>query len=457
MSQLSPPPADAARLADEITLLGAQINAATCRWLGLVAAFDACDGHLHWGQASCADWVAWRCSMSPATAREHVRVARWLAGQPEVRECFARGELSFSKVRALSRLGPLTAPADALAMAREATAAQLERIVAATRRVGRDDAARAQADRHLDLYIDDDGCAVLRARIPGEDGALVLRALEAALERLADGDRDRDGRGVDDVSAETREPQRARNADALVLLADTALAAADAERTGGDRHQVVVHVDVATLAATEAQEAAATDGRAGPHTCRLAEGAAIAAETARRLACDASIVAALERDGATLSVGRKRRSIPPAIRRALRRRDACCAFPGCTRTRWLDAHHIEHWAHGGHTSLDNLVHLCHHHHQLVHEGGWTLARGADGAPVVTSPQGRRLAAAVAPRRGSCDRMLARQQRDGTTPSLPALAEVSRGARFDLGLAVDELLTATAAPPGPPAPPGRATQ
>jgi hypothetical protein len=122
----------------------------------------------------------------------------------------------------------------------------------------------------------------------------------------------------------------------------------------------------------------------------------VAAETIRRLCCDAGIVpTVVDRAGTVLDVGRRTRSIPPAIRRALTLRDAGCRFPGCDRTRWLQAHHVEHWAHGGSTSLDNLALLCHHHHQLVHEGGYTLVPATDGDPdafAALTPDGRRLEA-----------------------------------------------------------------
>ena len=116
----------------------------------------------------------------------------------------------------------------------------------------------------------------------------------------------------------------------------------------------------------------------------------LAPETARRLACDASIVALTERDGRTLDVGRKTRSIPPALRRALAARDRGCRFPGCDRAR-VDAHHIHHWARGGDTRLDNLVHLCRHHHGLVHEGGFAVERRPGGEILFRRPDGRRIA------------------------------------------------------------------
>ncbi len=108
---------------------------------------------------------------------------------------------------------------------------------------------------------------------------------------------------------------------------------------------------------------------------QIENGPVVATEVVRRIACDASLVRILETgDGEPLDVGRKTRVIPPAIHRALRRRDRGCRFPGCVNTRFVDGHHIRHWADGGATRLDNLVLLCRHHHRLLHEGGYYVVK-----------------------------------------------------------------------------------
>ncbi|MGH8175688.1 MAG: DUF222 domain-containing protein, partial [Steroidobacter sp.] len=148
-----------------------------------------------------------------------------------------------------------------------------------------------------------------------------------------------------------------KRADALGVMAEGFLKSGEETMTGGDRCQIVVHVDAETLRES-------TAGR-----CEIEDGPSLAAETVRRLACDASIVAIIENEhGEPLNVGRKTRSIPPALRRALNARDGGCRFPGCTHKLYVDAHHIEHWAHGGETKPSNLVTLCKLHHRKVHEG-----------------------------------------------------------------------------------------
>lgn len=111
---------------------------------------------------------------------------------------------------------------------------------------------------------------------------------------------------------------------------------------------------------------------------------------ARRVSCDASAVGIVERSGEPLAVGRKTRTIPPALRRALRARDGGCRSPGCSARRFVDAHHIQHWAHGGKTELGNLVSVCRHHHRLLHEGGFRVIGHPDGRITFVRPDGREL-------------------------------------------------------------------
>jgi len=123
----------------------------------------------------------------------------------------------------------------------------------------------------------------------------------------------------------------------------------------------------------------------------IEDGQNVSAETSRRLSCDAGVVHWLEnKEGETLSVGRKTRTIPPSIRRALQRRDQGCRFPGCTCDRFVDAHHIRHWADGGETSMNNLLLLCRRHHRMVHEEGFAVISQADGQFYFTDPSGHRM-------------------------------------------------------------------
>jgi len=168
-----------------------------------------------------------------------------------------------------------------------------------------------------------------------------------------------------------------RRADALALVAEGYLKNRSESSHGADRFQVVLHVDAESFEQHSA-------GR-----CHLEEGPSLPIETVRRISCDAGIVPLLEDEqGEPLDVGRKTRSVPPAIRRALNARDAGCCFPGCTYRRFLDAHHIEHWADGGETKLSNLMTLCRWHHRLVHEGKIVIEKNpANGAWRFLRPDG----------------------------------------------------------------------
>src|ERR687892_2652934 len=167
----------------EITSLATQIHAATCRWLGLVAEYDAREGWAQWGSQSCAHWVAWQCGIAPGVAREHVRVARRLVELPLIRAAFAEGELSYSKVRALTRVENIEREQDLLDLARHATASQLERLLRAYRGVVAAEAAASgggRPERWLRIEHGDDGGVLVRGRFPAGEGALVVAALEAA-------------------------------------------------------------------------------------------------------------------------------------------------------------------------------------------------------------------------------------------------------------------------------------
>jgi hypothetical protein len=365
-------------------------------------------------------------------AREKVRVAKALVALPRVSAAMQRGALSYAKVRALTRVATPDNEAQLLDLALAGTAAHVERFVRAWRRVDRAEAARDTARRHqsreLSTWVDDDGMLIVRGRLTPELGAVLQRALDAAADQLSRAAATCPAADhVGSHFAEELTPGQ-RRADALGLLAEVALSADLDRGTAGDRYQVVLHVDVdgAQPADTiRSSVAMKSGGRRQPLTEATSEAAGepgdepgdergfgeetagadpgghavlevgdcatyVSAEMSRRLACDASqVVMRHGRDGSALDVGRKTRTIPPAIRRALATRDRQCQFPGCTARR-CDAHHVIHWAEGGATSLSNLVLLCRRHHTAVHEGGWTVTRTRGSEAVFFRPDGARL-------------------------------------------------------------------
>ena len=395
---LAPSPADDTHaLGESIAVLAARIHAATYELLVLLVEFDAREGW-NTGSLSCAHWLHWRTSIDLGAAREKVRVARALPALPLVSAEMLRGRLSYAKVRALTRVATPDNEHALVDLALSGTAAHVERFVRAWRRVdGVSDSARAESQhlaRSLATWVDDDGMVVVRGRLTPEVGAVVQRALEAAADRLfRDGTKAPTARSL----AEETTPAQ-RRADALGLLAETALSAGLDAGTAGDRYQVVVHVSAETpnLDARGGRENGAAGAR-GDSAIEVDHGALhVSAETSRRIACDASVVRMThDGDGALLDVGRKTRSIPPAIRRALAARDWQCRFPGCSSRR-CDAHHLEHWADGGPTSLDKLVLLCRRHHRAVHEGGFRVSHRSGGEIAFFRPDGEVLPAVPAP-------------------------------------------------------------
>ncbi len=470
--------AQLARLGDRIAELSARIQAATFELLVLIREFDEREG---WdGCLSCAQWLSWRAGLSPGAAREHVRVAGALGKLPKLSDAMRRGKISYSKVCAVTRVATPENEEDLLYVCLAGTAAHVERIARAWRRIDRNveqtEERRRDANRELRTWVDEDGMVVVRGRLTPEVGSVLRRALDAACDQArrapaSDGGREKEAADVSadvsagaerevaeasaDASTGAEEPTLAqRQADAIGTVVEAALAGGLDRGTAGDRYQVVLHVDAEALAeprdvpaGTSGGAASASESRAGggrvpagtPETMCASSGGPgggpsmraetpgragrarerrwrrtsgpcpgaqpptaagrqtvldeaggihVSAETARRLACDAATVTMRHGSGGEiLDVGRRTRTISPALRRALVARDRQCRFPGCGNLR-SDAHHIKHWADGGRTALDNLVLLCRRHHRAVHEEGFRVTIDATGGVQFMGPDGR---------------------------------------------------------------------
>ena len=427
-----PAQADVEALGERIALLSARLAAATYELLVMLRDFDAQAGWNN-GFLSCAHWLNWRTGIDLGAAREKVRVARALPALPLISAAMQRGSVSYAKVRALTRVATPETEQKLLDIALAGTASHVERMVRAWRRVDRviaaEQANARHLSRHLTTWIDDDGMLVLRGRLTPEIGAVLHRALEAAADQLF-----REAKAAPVIGGAAGDVSWGqRRADALGRLAEVALAADLNAGSAGDRYQVVLHSDAT---------AADADGVPFDGALEVDDAAVhVSAETSRRLACDASVVR-LHHDanGNVLDVGRKTRSIPSAIRRALSARDTRCQFPGCSARR-CDAHHIEHWIDGGATSLDNLVLLCRRHHRLVHEGGIMVRRSTDGGVAFFHANGEPLLLAPPLPRWAAENPLApttaRLAAAGVTISSRTLPTWD-GAGLNLGYAIDVL-------------------
>jgi hypothetical protein len=384
-------------LESELRGLSARVAAAMCRFLLAVAEYDRRRGWERWECHDMAGWLSWKCGISPVTARQYSRVSRSLQKLPLLRSRFASGGLSYSQVRAISRVATAATEAALVELAEESTAAQLEQIIRAYRRSSKaadDQGARRHAGRYLRFSYDDDGCLVGTFRLAADSGAALAAALQAAVDRPAVDDADADG---------ARDPHAAAQADALVEMI-TAGHTARLDNHGADdsRYLVTIIAERAALTAEppadggSGSDAVSTAGRTGSALCHIESGPALAGETARRIACDATIVDITESpDGTVLDVGRRTRKINRRLRRALQHRDHHCQYPGCDRRR-VEGHHVQHWIDGGHTNLDNLISLCPRHHHRLHEGGFRIRPNPDGRPEFIHPHGWTITTATAP-------------------------------------------------------------
>ncbi|WP_232794402.1 HNH endonuclease signature motif containing protein [Pseudofrankia saprophytica] len=431
-------------LEGEIVAWAGRLAAATCGWLVMVAAFDRRGGWSGQGFSSCAHWLAWRCGLAARTAREHLSVGHALETLPAMRAAFAAGRLSYSKVRAVTRVAEPDSETAWLNHALCCTAAQLERLAATCERLTGDHAGQ-RAGRRVSWRTGRDGMLRLSAVLPADEGAQLVAAIDAARASLEDTTAPPPPDETDQVPADgevvAAPRDRRLDADALVTLANGFL---DRPAPGLllPSHTVTVHVDADTLLRTgrpcpasphpasansadgdrtnvadapdapdapetpdtdqvfgsgirgAVGEVASLDGPPGARRLSRADvepGIGLPMSALRRLGCDGLLRALLsDAEGNPLHLGRRRRLPNRRLRDAVYARDlGTCQYPGCERTRWLQIHHLTEWsAGGGATDIGNLTILCTGHHHAVHDEGIILERGTEGAVVATLPDGR---------------------------------------------------------------------
>ena len=373
-----------AELGEQIAEHASHLDAATHRLLADLRTFDRAGGWYTQGARSCAEWLSWRLSWDGNTAREHVRVAKRLGNLPLIDEALRRGELSYCKVRAMTRVATSENEALLLEDARYSTGTQLESICrkyAAVRRLQRPTPAEVDERRTISKRDLDDGMVRIDLRLHPDEAVIVWEAL-TRIAREAEGDRH-------------------CRVDALVELAQNVVRG---DRPDRSPMESVVTVGAEVLDGSSADVA---------QVASTADGTCLSVEAARRIACDAGIVKIREdQQGSSLSIGRKTRSIPGSIKRALLKRDRTCRFPGCCNRLYVEGHHIQHWANGGETSLENLVSLCGYHHRFLHELGFRVEHDEHQQPRFYDPVGRLIPEVPA-------------QPTSPDPGLPALHRLNR--------------------------------
>jgi hypothetical protein len=476
-------------LEDEITRTAGHINAMDYYFIKQLAEFDEIEGWVGDGIKSFAHWLNWKCGLGALVAREKVRVARKLRELPLIDEAFRQGEVSYSKVRAMTRVATPANEECLLYIARHGTAQHVAQAVSRYRRCRVHDEQSEgddwKYDKGFSWFQDESGMYVFNGRLPPEEGELVVKAIDKMVDNIKDNIRaEREAAAQEparepttelaenpvespvespvknpangenngeNVSAETfydRKPDLlANSATGLAAVAEYYLHNVASHphapaTANADRYQILVHVN--------ANDAHIDQKIQHGPVCYLDRGRFLAPEVARRLACDASVSTVLEDDhGNVLNVGRKSRTIPRAISIALDTRDQGCRFPSCHQRRHTDAHHIVHWADGGETSLDNLITLCRHHHTTLHNREYEIEK-TDDQVVFRDRLGREIRRALYPQFPDCpDPQQAMAQAEARHRQLglniTAHTAVTRwhGERWDLSEVIRELYEADA--------------
>jgi len=401
---------DADGLAGRICAAAAETARSTSVLLELVGEFDAIGGIKHWiGFKSLAHWLSWSCAMAPGVAREHVRVAKALRRMPTIAGLLRDGRLSYSKVREVTRVVDVVDEARLAQLALTATAGQLAKMISGFR--GADGMrVRQQNKRFLNWHEREDGMIDVRVRLPKDEAAVLLAAIDTARDQFGPAP------PKPDPTGDSCEPAPGvgvySKADALLDVARVFLNTDPQDRSGEDRTLVVVYVSAENLGRVpagiqepavlraEPVEAQSTGGafigdvpagtsQSGEAVCHLKNVGSIEAATAQKLACDNTVLGAVvDKHGAVLALGRTKRLVSTVQRRALMIRDhGMCQYPGCHQTRHLKAHHLIPWILGGRTDLENLILLCQWHHTAVHEGGVSISNQPDGW-LFTKPDGQ---------------------------------------------------------------------
>ena len=350
-----------------------QMNAECYQMLVLVREFDDRFGWKKWSFKNCAEWLAYRSEIGLSAAREKVRTAHALRGLPAISAAFAAGRLSYTKVRALTRVAHKHQEDLLLAYALDTTAENVEERCRQIRNVSPEsvhDSRRVWGRRSLIMWRDQArGTLRLTVEVPIEEGELIARAIDCA---VAAGEVATD---IDPGVVESKAAAwQAQQADALVAVVRSYLDGGNSGEGGStaDHYQVVVHADAKAL-------------RGGTGCSDLP------IETVKRLLCDCSFATVFEdANGNPLDVGRKQRVVSTTLRRALYARDRGCRFPGCHRKRYLAGHHLEHWINGGETKPENLALLCTHHHTLLHQGAFSIVKEADETLRFVTADGRTI-------------------------------------------------------------------
>lgn len=400
----------------EICALAGQIAAASAQYLILVGEFDVRRGWAGWEVRSCAHWLSWRAGVDLHTAREQVRVAKAMRELPLITSAYLSGTVSYSKVRAMTRVATAANEASLLQKALDAPAAHVERLCRGLKK-----AMRPSRRNGVDVdpcvgrwrWDEQDGSLVVSARLRPEDGKRLLAALtRAEYERT---------RTDDDAVADRAAPAPADPVPAMIAMAEMVCDAVKSPVVS-PAAEVLVHVG-------DSEEA-------GHDHAHFDDGPGLDDETLAQVLCSAVMrTVGHGRLGKTVRWSTTSSSPCRTQMRQLIIRDRCCTVPGCGRTRFLHAHHVTYRSRGGETSLDNLVLLCGEHHRALHDGYFVIEALGDQRFSFFHPSGAKVLHAPATAGDAEDlrRRHSEVERDAIVPDWG-------GEGLDLSYATDVLIT-----------------
>ena len=329
---------------------------------------DRAELHRHEGARDTAEFLAGLFHISKWKAHRWIAAAHALEHLPLTAAALSSGALSLDKTVELTRFATPASEKQLVGWARRVTVGGIRKRADVETKRELEPVQEARSARRLEFKWYDD-CLAFEGLLPADQGARLVDAVDALAHDLP---KVPDGTDPSAALADAGGTLDQRRADALVLLATGGSAHGSA-----DQSLVVLHAPIEILAGD--------DGG-----CRVEGGPVLHPEMARKLACDARIQLVLE-DGTRkpLGIGRISQKVPRWLRRLVFARDGfTCTFPGCEMTRFLHPHHIQHWAREGPTDLDNLVTVCTFHHDLLHEGRWSVTLDGGERPIWFRPGGR---------------------------------------------------------------------
>jgi len=353
-----------------------QMSGAQARFIVRLGEFERRQAFRDDGATSLESWTAERFGVSTPTARAYARVAEKAWDIPHLVGSLCAGEISFDKVRVLADVATPETERQLCGQAKEHSVRELADIARSEADLAPtgspSSSARSEHDRRFVRF--NDAYRTVSAQLAPDSYAETKAAIDAQVKLIPS-------------DAET--PLDQRRCDALVGIVHSFVAGSGSRATTTSPYVVVAHVPLGALVEDSGEESTLA--------AELEHGGLIDAETVRRIACDATVVVALDDDlGHTMYEGRARRFPSDAQRREVMRRDRQCRFPGCTNVTFTNVHHVVPWKPGGRTDLDNLALLCLFHHKTVHTKGWKMTGDATTELTFCGPSGRVMTSRPSP-------------------------------------------------------------